>query len=159
MYLQMGILHLQSSRVQVEVAGKVHCQRDTLQSCVDTSPMIIVAYAKGTPPPKLQNPVGQWYKYKYNGEWYHRQCKKLLLPPKDDTGIYLDLGDSNEPIKNLLQYKYFSFFVNDLYPRCSVSLEVWSLSAASVHALANYGRVLDATLSRRTHRRENIHER
>lgn len=65
----------------------------------DTSPMIVVAYAKGTPPPKLQNPVGQWYKYKYKGKWYHRQCKKLLLPPKDDTGIYLDLGDSNEPIK------------------------------------------------------------
>ena len=69
----------------------------------DTSPMIVVAYTKGTPPPQLHNPVGQWYKYKYKGVWYHRQCKKLLLPPKDDTGIYLDLGDSNEPISNCRQ--------------------------------------------------------
>ena len=66
----------------------------------DTSPMIVVAYHKGTPPKQLINPVGKWVKFKWKGKYYTRQCKKLLLPPKDDTGIYLDLGDSNEPIKN-----------------------------------------------------------
>ena len=64
----------------------------------DTSPMIVVAYARGTPPPRLVNPVGQWYKFKWRGRWYHRQCRKLLLPPEDDNVVYLDLGDSNEPI-------------------------------------------------------------
>ena len=66
--------------------------------------MIVVAYiniaVKTTPPPQLHNPVGQWYKFKWKGVYYYRQCKKLLLPPKDDAGLYLDLGDSNEPIKN-----------------------------------------------------------
>lgn len=64
----------------------------------DTSPMIVVAYHKGNPPKRLLNPVGKWYKFKWQGDWYTRQCKKLLLPPKDDSGVYLDLGDSNEPI-------------------------------------------------------------
>ena len=64
----------------------------------DTSPMIVVAYYKKSPPPVLHNPVGRWFKYKWRGKWYTRQCKKLLLPPKDDAGIYLDLGDSNEPM-------------------------------------------------------------
>lgn len=64
----------------------------------DTSPMIVVAYYKNTPPKKLVNPVGQMFKYKWKNKWYTRQCKKLLLPPSDDSCLYLDLGDSNEPM-------------------------------------------------------------
>ena len=66
----------------------------------DTAPMVIVAYHKETPPPTLVNPVGRRYKYKWRGMWYKRTCNKLLLPPDDDEGIYLDLGDSNEPMRS-----------------------------------------------------------
>lgn len=38
-------------------------------------------------------------KWKSQIKYIARRCRKLL-PPNDDTGIYLDLDDSNEPIKN-----------------------------------------------------------
>jgi hypothetical protein len=68
----------------------------------DTSPMLLIAYSKthSKPPPKLVNPVGKQYKYKWKRKWYYRNCKKLLLPPADDAGagLYLEFKDSNEPM-------------------------------------------------------------
>lgn len=66
----------------------------------DTSPMIVVAYFKDKPPPKLINPVGKKYKFLWKRKWYTRTCKKLLLPPEDDDQLYMMFRDSNEPIKN-----------------------------------------------------------
>lgn len=64
----------------------------------DTSNMIMVAYYKTTPPPTLVNPVGRFFKYKWKGKTYKRQCKKLLLGPSDEPNeLYLEFGDSNEP--------------------------------------------------------------
>jgi hypothetical protein len=64
----------------------------------DTSPMIIVAYYRHNPPPKLENPVGNLYKYEYKKKWYIRECKKLLLGPSDEPDeLYYEFKDSNEP--------------------------------------------------------------
>ena len=51
------------------------------------------------------------------------------------------------------------FSLNDLYSSRSVSLEVRSLPTPSLHALADYGRLLDAPLPRRAHAGENLHGR
>lgn len=64
----------------------------------DTSPMIIVAYYRHNPPAKLENPVGNLYKYEYKKKWYIRECKKLLLGPSDEPDeLYYEFRDSNEP--------------------------------------------------------------
>ena len=66
----------------------------------DTSNMIMVAYYKHKPPPKLVNPVGKHYKFKWKGKTYKRLCKKLLLGPSDEPNeLYLEFSDSNEPWK------------------------------------------------------------
>ena len=66
----------------------------------DTSPMILVAYYRNTPPPVLRNPVGKAYKFRYRNKWVHRTCLKLLHGPCDEPNeLYLNFKDSNEPIR------------------------------------------------------------
>ena len=70
----------------------------------DTSPMILVAYYRDEPPPRLVNPVGQTYKYRYKNKWFHRTCTKLLNGPEDEPNeLYLNFKDSNEPLRRCIK--------------------------------------------------------
>ena len=86
-----------------EVCKETPYKRAWVYQYCDTVPMLLVCYAKKKAPKPPVNPVGNTYMYTdLTGRYHTRVCKKVLLSPDDDSGLYLKFKDSNEPISNCI---------------------------------------------------------